>query len=217
MKLLDNIYVYPWTSYEANNCNTVFIDGPVPTLIDPGHRNLLGNVINGMARDGRNIESVRLVMSTHSHPDHIEGADAFDGQTLRAIGRFEFDYLNGSGKDLYLMTGCEMPRKPYSFYLNEGSLAIGDTLFRVILTPGHSPGSLCFYCEQKRLLISGDTVFYLGVGRTDLPGGNMDALGHSIRKLASLDIEYLVPGHGEIVTGRDRIEKNFKGILNEFF
>jgi hypothetical protein len=110
MKLLDNIYVYPWTSYEANNCNTVFIAGPVPPLIAPGHRNLLGNVINGMARDGRNIESVRLVMSTHSHPDHIEGADAFDGQTLRAIGRFEFDYLNGSGKDLYLMTGCEMPR-----------------------------------------------------------------------------------------------------------
>lgn len=217
MKLLDNIYVYPWTSYEANNCNAVFIDGPVPTLIDPGHRNLLGNVMNGMARDGKNIESVRLVMGTHGHPDHVEGADAFDGQTLRAIGRVEFDYLNGSGKDLYLMTGCEMPRKPYSFYLNEGALTIGDTPFRVILTPGHSPGSLCFYCEQKRLLIPGDTVFYLGVGRTDLPGGNMEALGHSIRKLASLDVEYLVPGHGEIVTGRDRVQKNFKGILNEFF
>jgi glyoxylase-like metal-dependent hydrolase (beta-lactamase superfamily II) len=110
-----------------------------------------------------------------------------------------------------------MPRKPYSFYLSEGTLAIGDTVFRVILTPGHSPGSLCFYCEEKKLLISGDTLFYLGVGRTDLPGGNMEALGRSIGKLASLDIEYLVPGHGEVVAGKDRIEKNFKVILNEFF
>jgi glyoxylase-like metal-dependent hydrolase (beta-lactamase superfamily II) len=217
MKLLDNIYVYPFTSYEANNCNTVFIDGPVPTLIDPGHKNFLGNVVNGMARDGRSIESVRLVIGTHGHPDHIESADAFDGQTLRTIGRAEFDYLGGSGKDLYLMTGCEMPRKPYSFYLNEGTLAIGDTIFSVILTPGHSPGSLCLYCEQKKLLISGDTLFYLGVGRTDLPGGDMEALSRSIGKLASLNIEYLVPGHGEVVAGRDRIEKNFKVILNEFF
>lgn len=217
MKLLDNVYVYPWTSYEANNCNTVFIDGPVPTLIDPGHKNFLGNVVNGMARDGKNIESVKLVIGTHGHPDHIEACDAFDDKTMRAIGKAEFDYLGGSGKDLFLMTGCEMPRKPYSFYLNEGTLSIGDIVFRVILTPGHSPGSLCFYWEEKKLLISGDTLFYLGVGRTDLPGGSMETLGLSIGKLASLDIEYLIPGHGEAVAGRDRIEKNFKVIMNEFF
>ncbi len=120
MKVLDNIYVYPWTSYEANNCNTVFIDGPVPTLIDPGHKAFLGNVMTNMARDGKNIESVKLVIATHSHPDHIEAADAFDQQTMRAIGKVEFDFCNNGGKELYLMTGCEMPRKPYSFYLNEG-------------------------------------------------------------------------------------------------
>ncbi len=217
MKVLDNIYVYPWTSYEANNCNTIYIDGPVPTLIDPGHKNFLGNVMNNMARDGKNIESVKLIIGTHAHPDHIEAADAFDQQTMRAIGRIEFDYCNNGGKELYLMTGCEMPRKPYSFYLNEGDLTIGDTAFRVILTPGHSPGSLCLYCEEKKLLISGDTLFYLGIGRTDLPGGNLEQLAGSIRKISSLDIEYLLPGHGEIIRGRDIIEKNFKAILNEFF
>ena len=217
MRLLDNIYVYPWTSYEANNCNTVFIDGPVPTLIDPGHKKFLGHVMNGMAQDGKDIASVKLLIGTHGHPDHIEAADAFDGKTMRAIGRAEFDYLGGSGKDLFLMTGCEMPGKAYSFYLNEGTLAIGDITFQVILTPGHSPGSLCFYSDEKKLLISGDTLFYLGVGRTDLPGGSMEALSRSIEKLSSLDIEYLIPGHGEVVTGRDRIENNFKVIMNEFF
>ena len=217
MKVLDNIYVYPWTSYEANNCNTVFIDGPVPTIIDPGHKTFLGNVMTNMAHDGKNIESVKLVIGTHSHPDHIEAADAFDQQTMRAIGKVEFDFCNNGGRELYLMTGCEMPRKPYSFYLNEGDLAIGDLTFRVILTPGHSPGSLCLYCEEKKLLISGDTLFYMGVGRTDLPGGSLKQLTDSINKLASLDIEYLIPGHGEAIRGRDVIEKNFKMIINEFF
>jgi hydroxyacylglutathione hydrolase len=217
MKVLDNIYVYPWTSYEANNCNTVFIDGPVPTLIDPGHKNFLANVMNGMARDGKNIESVKLVIGTHSHPDHIEATEAFDHETMRAIGKVEYDFCNNGGKELYLMTGCAMPRKPYSFFLNEGNLAIGDTQFRVIETPGHSPGSLCLYCEEKKLLISGDTLFYMGVGRTDLPGGDIEQLARSIGKLAALDIEYLLPGHGDAIRGRDVIQKNFEMIINEFF
>ena len=217
MNLIDNIYVYPWTSYEANNCNTVFIDGAVPTLIDPGHKNFLGNVVNGMTRDGKNIESVKLVTATHSHPDHIESMDAFDERTMRAIGVTEFDYLNNNGRELYLMTGCEMPKKPFSFYINEGMLDVGDVRFQVLLTPGHSPGSLCLYWEEKKVLISGDTLFYMGVGRTDLPGGNADALAASIRRLASLDIEYLVPGHGEVVKGKEMIEKNFKLIISEFF
>lgn len=217
MNLIDNIYVYPWTSYEANNCNTVFIDGAVPTLIDPGHKNFLGNVVNGMTRDGKNIESVKLVIATHGHPDHIESMDAFDEQTMRAIGATEFDYLNNNGRELYLMTGCEMPKKPFSFYINEGMLDVGDVRFQVLLTPGHSPGSLCLYWEEKKVLISGDTLFYMGVGRTDLPGGNAEALAASIRRLASLDIEYLVPGHGEVVKGKEMIEKNFKLIISEFF
>ena len=76
---------------------------------------------------------------------------------------------------------------------------------------------MCLYCEEKKLLISGDTLFYMGVGRTDLPGGNMEELARSIGKLASLDIEYLLPGHGEAIRGRDVIQKNFEVIINEFF
>ncbi|MEN6617726.1 MAG: MBL fold metallo-hydrolase [Syntrophorhabdus sp.] len=217
MKLFDNVYVYPWTSYEANNCNTIFIDGQLPTLIDPGHKAFLGNLMNNMARDGKNIENTRLVIGTHGHPDHMEAADAFDLQTMRAIGKAEFDYLNNGGNELYIMTGSEQPKKPYSFYLNEGDLTIGDMSFQVILTPGHSPGSLCLYCERNKLLISGDTLFYMGVGRTDLPGGNMTQLADSIRRLASLDIEYCIPGHGEIMQGSDIIKKNFHVITSEFF
>lgn len=217
MKLIDDIYVYPWTSYEANNCNALFIDGPTPALIDPGHLNFLGHVSNGMAGDGRDIRKVKLIIGTHGHPDHIEAIDSFDDSVMRAIGKAEFDYMSGGGRELFMMTGCEMPRKPFSFLLKEGALNIGEKRFQVLDTPGHSPGSLCLYWEEKKLLISGDTLFYMGVGRTDLPGGNMQALAQSIKKLSVLDIEYLIPGHGDIVKGSDTIKKNFKVVIDEFF
>jgi glyoxylase-like metal-dependent hydrolase (beta-lactamase superfamily II) len=94
---------------------------------------------------------------------------------------------------------------------------VGDRTFRVIFTPGHSPGSICLHWEEKKVLISGDTVFYMGVGRTDLFGGNIEALAKSIERLSKLDIEYLIPGHGEMLKGKTAINKNFKLILDEFF
>lgn len=85
----------------------------------------------------------------------------------------------------------------------------------MIPTPGHSPGSICLYYEKEKALISGDTLFYLGVGRTDLPGGDTASLAQSLERLARLDIEYLVPGHGEMLKGRKAVEKNFQLILSE--
>ncbi|HNS15808.1 MAG TPA: MBL fold metallo-hydrolase, partial [Syntrophorhabdaceae bacterium] len=94
---------------------------------------------------------------------------------------------------------------------------IGGRAFQVIPTPGHSPGSLCLYWKEKRTLISGDTLFYMGVGRTDLPGGDAELLAESIKRLAELDIEHLIPGHGELIRGEKAIKKNFQLIINELF
>jgi hydroxyacylglutathione hydrolase len=217
MRLLKEFYVYPWVSYQENNCNTIFIDGPVPTLIDPGHSHLFQNVMQEMARDGKSADSIQLIVCTHGHPDHIEAIDYFDNNVLRAISNDEYDYLNREGKDLFLMSGCPAPKKPFSMFLKNGHMTIGNNTFQVIQTPGHSPGSICLYWEEEKLLISGDTVFYMGVGRTDLPGGNLEALGNSIKQLSRLDIEYLIPGHGEMLKGAQSIKRNFELILGEFF
>lgn len=217
MRLLKEFYVYPWVSYQENNCNTIFIDGPVPTLIDPGHSHLFQNVMQEMARDGKSADSIQLIVCTHGHPDHIEAIDYFDNNVLRAISNDEYDYLNREGKDLFLMSGCPAPKKPFSMFLKNGHMTIGNNTFQVIQTPGHSPGSICLYWEEEKLLISGDTVFYMGVGRTDLPGGNLEALGNSIQQLSRLDIEYLIPGHGEMLKGAQSIKRNFELILGEFF
>lgn len=217
MRVFEDFYVYPWVSYQENNCNAIFIDGVVPLLIDPGHTHLFNHVAEGMARDGKSPDAVKLVLCTHGHPDHIEGVDLFDGDVIRAISKEEHQFLIGQGKEMYLMTGCTLPKKPFKLFLREGSIRIGNKTFHVISTPGHSPGSVCLYWEEKHLLLSGDTVFYMGVGRTDLPGGDTEALRTSLHHLSKLKIEYLIPGHGEMLKGKKAIQKNFDLILREFF
>jgi hydroxyacylglutathione hydrolase len=90
----------------------------------------------------------------------------------------------------------------------------------VILTPGHSPGSVCLYLADKKVLITGDVVFFMSVGRTDFPGGNTAALKDSIDRLSKLDVEYIVPGHNTepngIIRGKDRVMRNFEAV-QEFF
>jgi hydroxyacylglutathione hydrolase len=217
MKVFEDFYAYPWVSYQENNCNTIFIDGTVPILIDPGHAHLFDRVAQGMARDGKSVESVKMVLCTHGHPDHIEALDRFSESVIAGISKEEYDYLNDGYRELFLATGCQSPARRFKVFLREGRFRVGDKTFRVFLTPGHAPGAICLYWEERKVLISGDTVFYMGVGRTDLYGGDAGLLAESIARLSKLDIEYLIPGHGEMVQGAETISKNFQAILSEFF
>ena len=84
-------------------------------------------------------------------------------------------------------------------YLHEGdTIQLGNDALEVILTPGHSPASICFYCSNQQFLIGGDVLFRESIGRTDLPGGNHEILLKSIReKLFMLpDNVAVFPGHG---------------------
>ncbi len=218
MKIFEDFYAYPWISYQENNCNTLFIDGTVPVIIDPGHAHLFDHVAQGMAKDGKSIESIRMALCTHGHPDHIEALDRFDDGVVRAISREEHAFLANGYRDLYLGMGIQTPVKPFKVFLKEGTLKLGDKkTFTVLFTPGHSPGGICFYWHEKKALISGDTVFYMGVGRSDLYGGDSDLLAQSIARLSKLDVEYLIPGHGDMVKGKKTIEKNFEAIMRDFF
>jgi glyoxylase-like metal-dependent hydrolase (beta-lactamase superfamily II) len=217
MKVLKDFYFYPWTSPQENNANSVFIDGHVPTLVDPGHSHLFQNIADGMLRDRIDFRSTKLLLFTHGHPDHVEATDRFEDTVLRGISKVEYGYMQEEGKELFLGTGVQLPSNPFQVLLNEGELILGNKTFLVIPTPGHSPGSICLYYEKEKVLISGDTLFYLGVGRSDLPGGDPGQLAKSIERLSKLSIEYLIPGHGDMLKGRKAIEKNFEIILKEFF
>ena len=87
----------------------------------------------------------------------------------------------------------------------------------VLHTPGHSPGSICLYQPDKKVLFTGDVVFNQGIGRTDLPGGSGPELKESIKRISHLDVSLLLTGHGDVVPGRDAVAENFKMIEESWF
>ena len=99
----------------------------------------------------------------------------------------------------------------------EGHLSLDGLEMNIFHTPGHSPGSITLYWPSLKALFTGDLVFKEGLGRTDLPGGDGSKLKESIKRLAELDVEWLLPGHGEIISGAEKVRKNFAEIEQFYF
>ncbi|MBN2517601.1 MAG: MBL fold metallo-hydrolase, partial [Candidatus Altiarchaeota archaeon] len=95
---------------------------------------------------------------------------------------------------------------------HEELLDFGGVELQVLLTPGHTPGSICLYNEEEKILISGDTVFAQGFGRYDLVGGDREQLKRSLKELSKLEIKELYPGHGPSARGF-RISDNLRSAL----
>ena len=218
MKLEKDLYIYLWQDSYENNCNTYVIDGEMTVLIDPGHSRHLGRVFQQMKEDGVSSEKIDLVIITHSHPDHFEGLEAFVDKPVRiTMSRMEERYLLGNGKLLFDMMRMSLPKFRIDFYLKEGELRIGNKFFQIYETPGHSPGSLTIYWPDRRALFTGDLVFYGGIGRTDFLEGDSRLLMKSIERMSRLDTELLLPGHGNIVMGKDLVLQNYEFIRQNFY
>ena len=218
MKLEEDLYCYPWTSMMENNCNSYYIGGEVPTLIDTGHKNRVSNLLSLMEKDGIDQREIKLVISTHAHPDHFEGNQVFvNNGVMMAMHREEESFMRSVGGRMFKMFGLEIPDMKVDFYLKEGRLSLGKHEFQIYHTPGHSPGSISIYWPEKKALITGDVVFNQGVGRTDFPGCDGRLLKESIEKLAKLDVQYLLPGHNEMVAGKKEVKENFDFIRRAIF
>jgi hydroxyacylglutathione hydrolase len=216
MKLLDNLHVFLWNSMTANNCNTYFIDGEKRILIDPGHYHLFDHVRDEFDRLSLSPQDMDMVIITHGHPDHMEGVRVFQGtDAVVAVSSAEMAFIQTVAPHYGEALGIH-GFEP-QILVQEGSLKTGDLAFEVIHTPGHSPGSICLYWPDRKVLFTGDVVFNQGIGRTDLPGGNGKELKESIRRISRLDVEYLLTGHGDIVAGRENVEQNFKTIEAYWF
>ncbi len=231
MQLAEEFYCYVWQGM-GNNCNsclfTNVIRGERPhVLVDPGHiANEMGEpcfdyLVKAIEGNGFKADDIGLVINTHSHPDHCQANEVLvtRNQAVVTLSKEEEEFRTTLGAGMYSMLAMKPPRFAPLFYLKEGTLDLGaknKISLRVFLTPGHSPGSVCLYWQENRILITGDVVFYGSIGRTDFPGGSLSQLRGSIDRLAQLDVECLVSGHstemGSIIKGKLDVERNFQSV-----
>ncbi|MDY6837840.1 MAG: MBL fold metallo-hydrolase [Thermodesulfobacteriota bacterium] len=215
MEVTKNLHAFIWRDIMSNNCNTYFINGSKKILIDPGHRQLFSHVKEGLSALQVSLDQMDLVIVTHGHPDHVEAVQLFDNPTQVAMSQVDSQFMKEVKNPFLRIAGLD-DFEP-DFFLQEGRLNVGDETFQVVSTPGHSPGSVCLFWPEQKALFSGDVVFSGGIGRTDFPGGNGKLLKESIQRIAELDVEYLLPGHGEIISGRKAVETNFQMIKDQWF
>jgi glyoxylase-like metal-dependent hydrolase (beta-lactamase superfamily II) len=216
MEISEGLHAFVLRDPRANNANTYLINGSKKILIDPGHHHLFENVRDHLSKLSITPQDIDLIILTHGHPDHVEAVRAFShSRALIALYETERDFV----KKLAPHYGTAMGITDFEpqILLREGELLLGDMKFQVIHAPGHSPGSICLYWPQEKALFTGDVIFYQGIGRTDLPGGDGQALKESIRRLSRLEVEHLLPGHGEAVSGGEIVKRNFSEVERVWF
>ncbi len=178
-------------TYDAN---AYLVDGNI--LVDAGMDGV--SVISELEKhEPLHLETIIL---THCHFDHSGGAKVIAEATGARIALHKDDaaLLNDAYASAAQLFGEEAPEISPDILLRGGEVFDG---LLVIHTPGHTPGSICLYNEDSKILFSGDTVFPHGsFGRTDLHGGSRSQLIESIRKLTHLNVSVMYPGHGDIVT-----------------
>ena len=149
--------------------------------------------------------TVKAVLLTHGHFDHIMGLDRFLEEFPAPV------YACAAEKELLespqLNSSSGMLGQPYTFhgaqYVKDGDLLeIAGMKIQVIQTPGHTIGGCCYYIADEQTLFSGDTLFRASIGRTDLPTGSMGALVRSVKEkiLVLPDETRVYPGHMEETT-----------------
>lgn len=209
---MTQVQVFEFNPFAENTCIVYDASGEC-VIFDPGcctaeEQHALRSFI-----EGRKLKVVRLI-NTHCHLDHIFGNN-FVHRTwslLPELHALEMPVLERYPAIClyYGIPGAESSPMPERFLEAGERIEFGETRLDILFTPGHSPGSLSFYCREAAFIISGDVLFYESIGRTDLPGGNTDALLHSIRQqLFTLPGETVVyPGHGPTTTIRHEMEYN---------
>lgn len=204
------IVVFPVAPLEVNCALIRCRQSGEAAIIDPGGEGK--RIRDLLAERGARL---RYILLTHAHFDHCQGMGEL-ADLLRQEGEAEpVIALHPDDREVYahLKNQCRRfgfppvsPGNIINHDLQDGEeIEFGTVRLQVLHVPGHSPGSCCFLFESAGLLFSGDTLFYRGIGRTDLPGGSQELLFQGIRnRIYTLDEKLrVVPGHGPLTSIRE--------------
>ena len=193
------------------HCNCTILGDEVTheaVVVDPGD-----NIAEILSRLQKHGLTLRQIVITHAHIDHVGGAALLKKATGAPV------FLNQN--DLDLLSAMEMqagwlgvptPEVESPDASADDGLSVGVATLRgeVIHTPGHTPGSICLLFPQQQLLIAGDTLFAGSIGRTDLPGGDEREILRSLRNRLMVlpDTTRVLPGHGPDTTIGEEKQSN---------
>lgn len=171
-------------------------------LIDPGAQMNAMQLKSSLKFLSLNPESIDAVIYTHGHVDHFSTPLEFKN-AKHIMHIHDAGFVNARDRKFTcaeLILGTHFP-KIDTFISGSDSVESGSLAFEVLSTPGHTKGSVSLYEKKRQILISGDTLFEGSLGRYDLPSGSREELIASAKKLLSLQISALLPGHGALVSG----------------
>jgi hydroxyacylglutathione hydrolase len=191
------------------NCSVIGDDTTLEAMvIDPGD-----DISKIVAILQKHNLSVKQIVITHAHIDHVGGAMKLRALTGAPIFLNQDDYtllkmldVQAAWLGMNAPEAVEIDQSP----AHGDSLRTGSLVSTVLHTPGHTQGSICLYFPAEKKLIAGDTLFAGSIGRTDLPGGSFEKIIGSLKGhlLALPDETVVVPGHGALTTIGDERESN---------
>lgn len=212
MKLVNNLYFYP--DQGNMDCNHWVIAGSpgLPGIIfDPGNVNSVRQLAAAMVKEGIDIKNIGTIVNTHMHIDHASGNEVFKALSGAKIGLHPVQKENYHTivVDGTRQLGDQPVEFKEDFLIKDNRIEAAGVAIECIPSPGHSPDSVCYYIRKEKILICGDVIFAMNVGRTDFLGGSSPTLIQSIENLSKLDVELLLPGHMDGVSGAENVKRNF--------
>ena len=189
----------------AYDSNVYLLEDDDPIVVDAGTGMGIDSTLRAIS-EVLPLKSIGRIVLTHSHYDHIGGAKALSEATGASIFLHEAEAEPLRAGDMSLtvsgMFGRGVDDIDVETLVEGQRLECGTATLEVLHTPGHSPGSISLFDPETKSAVVGDTVFCDGgVGRWDLPGGDLAELRSSLKRLRALELRNMYPGHGFYAEG----------------